>query len=80
MLPPLGQPARRRRSASHRRWDDVVDDGGVSLPQRLEQIEARIGVLERRWALIALLLVVDTLVSAGGLVSNVPGLAHAIGL
>lgn len=80
MLPPV-RPARRPRSSvRRRRWDDVVDDGGVSLPERLRGIEGRLSVLEARWTLLAVLLVVDSLVSAGSLVSNVTGLARALGL
>jgi len=63
-----------------RRWDEVSDEGGISLPQRLSRIEMRQDKVESRQLLVIVVVVVNLLLTAGDTVTKMPTILRAFGL
>ncbi len=64
---------------SGRRWQDVQDAGGVPLPDRLRDIEARLARQEARIGWLLIVLTIDTILTGADIVARVPGIARLIG-
>lgn len=60
----------------HRRYDDTESEGGISHNQRHINEEARITKLESRDIWILLLLIVNTMLTAGDVITKIGPIVH----
>jgi len=65
---------------NRRRWADVADDGGITLPQRLERIEHRQDKADNRQLIMIVMLVANLFLSANDALTKLPTILKAFGL